>query len=173
MSPQPTPRLPILLVGLVLGAAATFALTRLGGSPSSDTPASTTKGTPPAPISAKDAVTGSRGDRAPQLGEGTFTVWGIVSPGNEQLVAIASRATDGTEVWIMAPTWVAPSSSAPDVTLRIKYESASTPMTPQDLLNWAGTKPTIRPLFHGMSLTAFVHDTVVVWNGSTPRFCVP
>lgn len=172
MSSQPTARLPLLLVGLVLGAAAMFAVTRIGGSPSSDSPAPSAKGTPPAPISARDATNVNR-DRAPQLGEGTFTVWGIVSPGNEQLVAIASRATDGTEVWIMAPTWVAPSSSAPDVTLRIKYESASTPMTPQDLLNWAGTKPLIRPLFHGMNLTAFVHDTVVVWNGSVPRYCNP
>lgn len=161
-------RLPMLVVGLVLGAAATFGLTRLGGSPSTPTP--------PAPTASKPAPElprGAAGDRAPQLLEGTFTVWYIVSPGNEQLRAIASRAADGTEVWVMAPTWVAPSASAPDVALRVKYESASTFTTPQDLLNWAGTKPTIRPTFHGQNLTAFVHDTVVVWNGAVPRFCIP
>lgn len=161
-------RLPMLVVGLVLGAAATFGLTKLGGSSSA----------PEAPHPAAPApkATDSRspnGDRAPQLLEGTFTVWSIVSPGNEQLRAIASRAADGTEVWVMAPTWVAPSASAPDVALRVKYESASTFTTPQDLLNWAGTKPTIRPTFHGQNLTAFVHDTVVVWNGAVPRFCIP
>lgn len=164
MSSAPNPsRLPLLFVGLLLGAAVTFGLTRMGGSPSAPAPA-----TPAAPIARS-----AGGDRAPQLLEGTFTIWGIVSPGNEQLRAIASRSTDGTEVWVMAPSWVAPSSSATDVSLRVKYESASTFTTPQDLLNWAGTKPAIRPTFHGQNLTAFVHDTVVVWNGSVPRFCVP
>lgn len=170
MSSAPAPsRLPLLFVGLLLGAAVTFGLTRLGGSPSAPTPAPAPEKPPVNP----DAVRGGGGDRAPQLAEGTFTIWGIISPGNEQLRAIASRAIDGTEVWIMAPSWVAPSSSATDVTLRVKYESASTFLTPQDLLNWAGTKPMLRPIFHGQNLTAFVHDTVVVWNGAVPRFCVP
>ncbi len=170
MSSAPAPsRLPLLFVGLLLGAAVTFGLTRLGGSPSTPTPTPA----PEKPPVNRDQVRGGSGDRAPQLAEGTFTIWGIISPGNEQLRAIASRATDGTEVWVMAPSWVAPSSSATDVTLRVKYESASTFLTPQDLLNWAGTKPMIRPTFHGQNLAAFVHDTVVVWNGSVPRFCVP
>ncbi|MFO0934506.1 MAG: hypothetical protein U1E39_17605 [Planctomycetota bacterium] len=167
MSSAPAPsRLPFLLVGLLVGAAVTFGLTRLGGSPAAPTP-------PPAATPDPAASRSPSGDRAPQLAEGTFTVWGIVSPGNEQLRAIASRALDGTEVWVMAPSWIAPSSSATDVSLRVKYESASTFLTPQDLLNWAGTKPAIRPLLHGQNLTAFVHDTVVVWNGSVPRYCNP
>jgi hypothetical protein len=169
MSVTPSPsRLPFLVVGVVLGAAVTFGLSRLGGSP-----APTTAPPDASPSAPRDRGAGGSTDRAPQLSEGTFTVWYLVSPGNEQLRAIASRAPDGTEVWIMTPTWVAPSSSATNVTLRIQYESASTFTVPQDLLNWAGQKPAIRPVFHGQNLSAFVHDTIVVWNGSAPKFCVP
>jgi len=111
--------------------------------------------------------------RAPQLDEGTFTVWFMIAPGQEEVRAVASRDAEGREVWIMAPSWVAPSAAAPDVTLRIKYESAGTFSTPQLLLNWIGTKPTLRATFHGMNLKAFLHDTVVPWDGTVPRFCQP
>lgn len=173
-TPRPS-RLPVLFLalGLVLGVVGVLGLQRLRrDEPSKDTPPTATS--PAAAASSSSAAPATRGTtRAPQLQEGTFTVWFMIAPGNEELRAIASRATDGTEVWVMAPSWVPPSSSATDVPLRIKYESGATFSSPQALLNWAGTKPAIRPTFHGLNLSAFVHDTVVAWDGSAPRFGQP
>ncbi len=161
-------RLPLFVLGLVLGAAATFGVMSFTGS--SPTPSAPTGPVTPPPPSPSVAT---RTDRAPQLAEGTFTVWFMIAPGQEEVRAVASRDADGREVWVMTPSWVAPSASAPDVSLRIKFESPSIFPEPQLLLNWVGTKPALRPKFHGLLLKGYVHDTLVPWDGTQPRFCVP
>lgn len=169
-SPSPTPSSPggpapasrwiLLVVGLALGALGVVAVNALRDAEPEARPA---------PSAALPTDAPARGaTRAPQLHEGTFTVWDYAL---NVIVAVASKHSNGTEVWLMNPTFVAPSSSASEVSWKVRYESAAMPTSPAQLFQWVCGRPDVRPAFHGLNVKGVVHTTTVVWDGSAPRTC--
>lgn len=158
--PAPASRWILLVVGLALGALGVVGLNALRDPDREGQPA---------PSAAQPAGAPPRGvTRAPQLHEGTFTVWDYAL---NVIVAVASKHSNGTEVWLMNPTFVAPSSSDPEVSWKLKYESAAMPTTPAQLFQWVCGRPDVRPAFHGLNVKGVVHTTTIVWDGSVPRAC--
>jgi hypothetical protein len=109
-------------------------------------------------------------DRSPQLAIGTFTVMYMIS-GTYTPVAWASRLSDGTEIWLLSPDFVMPSSSATNVTWTIQYQTSNTYGTCSDLYAWACSRPAYAPYVNGKAMRCLEHSTLETWNGSTVRSC--